>query len=110
MAKQLREYRITFEHLSPEGSAKPERLLGLRSKLGGAPDWDQSDETPECPHCDLVMTFIGQIDSIEHDAPNNPHRIDCLSPDQQFMMGDVGLIYVFFCFDCCHPAAVFQCG
>ena len=56
------------------------------------------------------MTFIGQIDSIEHDEAHNPHRVDCLSVDQEYMMGDVGLIYVFFCFECLQPAAVFQCG
>jgi hypothetical protein len=84
--------------------------LGLRSKLGGNPDWEQTDETPYCPHCKEELTFVGQIDSIEHDAPNNPHRVDSLSGDQDYMMGDVGLIYVFFCFDCCHSTTVFQCA
>ncbi|MGA2501185.1 MAG: hypothetical protein ABSH20_25890 [Tepidisphaeraceae bacterium] len=109
MARQLREYRMLFERV-PAGEAAGSGKLGLRSKLGGTPDWDQSDETPQCPHCNGEMVFIGQIDSIEHDAKHNPHRVDCLSDEQQYMMGDVGLIYVFFCFECLQPSAVFQCG
>jgi hypothetical protein len=109
MAQQLREYRMLFEKMS-SGKAAHSGQLGIRSKLGGVPDWEQGDETPRCPHCQIEMTFIGQIDSIEHDESHNPHRVDVLSDDQQHMMGDVGLIYVFFCFGCLHPAAVFQCG
>jgi hypothetical protein len=109
MAKQLLEYRMLFEKVQPGETANPGKL-GLRSKLGGAPDWDQGDETPQCPHCQKEMSFIGQIDSIEHDEAHNPHRVDCLSDDQEYMMGDVGLIYVFFCFECLQPTAVFQCG
>ena len=56
------------------------------------------------------MTFVAQIDSINHDADNNPHRIDCLSREQKFMFGDVGMIYVFFCFDCLETASIMQCG
>jgi len=57
--------------------------LGQRSKLGGSPTWIQFDETPQCPRCSHAMTFLAQIDSIEHDEPSNPHRVNCLSPDQQ---------------------------
>jgi hypothetical protein len=109
MAKQLHQYRISFVRV-PEGEAANSKTLGLRSKLGGVPDWDQGDETPHCPDCHIEMTFIGQLDSIEHDEKQNPHRVNCLSDDQKYMLGDVGLIYIFFCFDCLRPAAVFQCG
>lgn len=112
MAKQLREYRMLFEKIAPDETADTADTaeLGLRSKLGGVPNWDQADETPSCPHCHQEMVFIGQIDSIEHDSKRNPHRVDCLSPDKHYMMGDVGQIFVFFCFECLYPAAVFQCG
>jgi uncharacterized protein YwqG len=109
MAKQLREYRMLFEKMPP-GETADTAQLGLRSKLGGVPNWDQGDETPTCPDCQQEMVFIGQIDSIEHDSKRNPHRIDCLSKEQQYMMGDVGQIFVFFCFECLWPSAVFQCG
>ena len=110
MADPLREYRIAFEKVTDGKTVVDVNRQGERSKLGGMPDWDQLDETPECPNCTQEMTFVGQIDSIEHDSKTNPHRIYCLSKDQEYMFGDVGMIYVFFCFQCCQPKAVFQCG
>jgi uncharacterized protein YwqG len=103
----LPTYRMLFEPL-PDGD--PEKDLGLRSKLGGSPNWEQGDETPACPHCKKRMVFVGQLDSIHHDDKKNPHRIGCLTKNQKYMFGDVGLIYLFFCFECLEPRAVFQCG
>lgn len=40
------------------------------------------------------MTFYGQLDSINDD----------------FMIADVGLIYVFFCFDCNEVSAMIDSG
>src|SRR3972149_2910890 len=108
MPKQLREYRVKFErvpssqHAYPAGSDN----LGLRSKLGGTPDWDQNDETPECPASGEPLTFVGQIDSIERNEDHNPHRQDYCKQD--YMFGDVGIIYVFFCFECLETQSVFQ--
>jgi uncharacterized protein YwqG len=111
MPEVLREYRIKFETVSEGEKAVPDRQqLGVRSKLGGAPDWDQSDEVPTCPACKEQMSFIAQIDSMEHDEEHNPHRINCLSNQQQYMFGDVGMIYVFMCFDCMKTVSVVQCG
>ncbi|HWY30674.1 MAG TPA: hypothetical protein VNX46_07980, partial [Candidatus Acidoferrum sp.] len=99
----LREYRIKFErvpkgeHVYPPGRDN----LGLRSKLGGDPDWVQGNDTPVCSECGEAMTFIGQIDSIDHKGDHNPHRQKHC--EQDFMFGDVGIIYVFFCFDCSTP-------
>ena len=107
MADILRCYRIKFEILPPEEVA--DDRYGMRSRLGGKPDWEQNDETPVCGSCGKQITFIGQIDSIEHDAKYNPHRVDCLSKNQQYMFGDVGMIYVFFCFECLETTSVFQC-
>ena len=84
--------------------------LGVRSKLGGEPDWVQVPEVPKCRECKQPMTFIAQIDSIEHDERHNPHAIDCLSGQQQYMFGDVGMIYVFMCFGCMETKSIVQCG
>jgi hypothetical protein len=110
MADLLREYRILFERIADGKPLVDVERHGERSKLGGTPDWEQYDETPECPHCKQEMTFVAQIDSIEHDSKTNPHRVYCLSKDQDYMFGDVGMIYVFFCFDCCQSKSIFQCG
>ena len=110
MPKQLREYRIRFERVAPGESPYPAypKNLGLRSKLGGEPDWAQNDESPACPDCGGEMSFVGQIDSMEHNEDRNPHRQDY--DEQDFMFGDVGIIYIFFCRDCLVSHSVFQCG
>ncbi|MFB3894696.1 MAG: hypothetical protein ACE14V_00175 [bacterium] len=108
--KPLRQYEMQFIPIIEDKPVIEHKELGLRSKLGGKPDWEQYDETPICPSCNEKMTFIGQIDSIEHDEPHNPHAVDCLSDDQRYMFGDVGIIYIFFCFDCLETISVFQCG
>ncbi|MDB6121747.1 MAG: hypothetical protein JWQ71_740 [Pedosphaera sp.] len=109
--KPLREYRIKFEKVPKGKKAVPDPdKLGIRSKLGGEPDWVQSPEIPECSDCKQPMTFIAQIDSMEHDEKHNPHAIDCLSRQQQYMFGDVGMIYVFMCFSCMTTKSVVQCG
>ena len=110
--RHLREYRILFEPVN-EGEP-PVRLdypenLGLQSKLGGAPDWVQGEEWPACPHCGARMTFVAQLDSMEHDSKHNPNRIDALHGDQHFMFGDVGMLYVFLCEECLEPRTLVQC-
>ena len=108
MPKELKEFRMKFERVKTGEFANPTRKLGIRSKLGGEPDWDQGDETPECPGCFIPMRFIAQIDSIEHNESHNPHKQDY--SEQEYMFGDVGMIYVFFCYDCLQTKSVFQCG
>jgi hypothetical protein len=49
----------------------------------------------------------GQIDSFEFNGKDNPNRKD--HGDTQFMFGDVGMIYVWFCFDCLEPLATMDC-
>lgn len=67
--------------------AKPfewaEPHIGHRSKLGGSPDFEHSVEWPKCS-CGEEMAFYGQLDSISDD----------------YMIADVGMIYVFLCFGC----------
>ncbi len=81
--------------------------LGQRTKLGGKPDWIQCEDVPECDECERRMTFVGQIDSIEHDSEHNPHRKNALGK-RDYMFGDVGLIYVFYCFHCLEAKAFLQ--
>jgi hypothetical protein len=110
-ANQLPEIRVVLERVLPGERAValdyPDNL-GMRTKLGGAPDWIQNDDTPHCDQCDTLMTFVAQIDSIEHDNRHNPLRRDCMG-QQDYMFGDVGMIYVFFCRECGNPSAVQQC-
>lgn len=55
-------------------SLKYPENLGLRTKLGGEPDWIQEPETPFCAECDTPLTFVAQIDSVEHESDQEP---DC---------------------------------
>jgi hypothetical protein len=104
MAFQLPEYEIRLTRV-PEGLGKTALPwpynLGLRSKLGGKPDWIQGEETPFCKGCREPMSFIAQIDSIDAVSSN--------LVEQHFMIGDCGMIYVFHCFECMESGAVSQC-
>jgi hypothetical protein len=60
--------------------------VGKRHQLGGVPTWIQGQDIPVCSHCSEVMTFYGQLDSI----------------GDAYVIGDCGMIYVFFCFACNH--------
>jgi hypothetical protein len=113
----LPEFRVKLERLKKGEIAYPisddvphYEHHGRRTKLGGAPDWDQEDDVPCCECCKKEMTFVAQIDSVEHDWNSNPHRVEAGSEDQKWMFGDVGMIYVFFCFECLESKSVFQCG
>jgi uncharacterized protein YwqG len=111
--KKLREYKVVLTKCAPgEHAIDPDSVdnFGQRTKLGGEPDWEQGDEHPDCPSCGTPMSFVAQIDSIEHWARKNPNGRDPLKKDQDFMFGDVGIIYVFFCFDCLESKSAFQCG
>jgi hypothetical protein len=83
--------------------------LGLRTKFGGVPDAIQGSDDGEkaCPQCFQPMHFVAQIDSFEFNDDNNPNRKDY--GDAQFMFGDVGMIYVWFCFNCLMPHAEIEC-
>ena len=111
--KKLREYKVSLTKCGPgEHAIDPDSASshGQRTKLGGEPDWEQGDELPECPSCFQAMSFVAQIDSIEHWSKSNPHSRNPIEAKQDFMFGDVGMIYVFFCFDCLESKSVFQCG
>lgn len=62
----------------------------LGFKVGGRPDWRQECETPVC--CGKHSIFRGQLDSVR--------------PDH--IIGDMGMIYVFYCDTCGRASAVAQ--
>lgn len=100
--RSLNEYRVKLERVKRGERAVPladPDNLGLRTKLGGKPDWIQDDATPECEECGEPMSFVAQIDSIEHQSEHNP-LMDEPPRHIDFLFGDVGMIYVFYCFDC----------
>ena len=69
MAFEFREYRMQFERVPPGTRAVDRRALGRRSKLGGKPTWEHGGQTPACARCSEPMSFLAQIDSIEHEDP-----------------------------------------
>ena len=66
--------------------------IGTRHRLGGSPDFLQFEKGPACPECKEQMIFYAQLDSI----------------NDEFMVGDCGMIYVFVCFDCNETQAIIQ--
>jgi hypothetical protein len=95
--RQLPEIPLSPEPQTPEARAAvgfkwAAEGVGRRHKLGGNPDWLQVADVPVCPDCHAPMSFYGQLDSIGDAA--------CLA--------DVGMIYVFVCFDCFTTKSVFQ--
>lgn len=111
----LPEFKVTLTRLTPGETAYPQgdgvpryEILGQRTKLGGLPDWEQGRRAlPKCMQCKNTMVFVAQIDSVEHYWDSNPHAV---KKNQKWMFGDVGLIYVFFCFDCLTPHSEFEGG
>lgn len=68
--------------------------VGQRHKLGGTPEWLQEPDLPSCADCQQTMTFYGQLDSI----------------GDAVALADVGMVYVFVCFDCFTTKSVLQSG
>lgn len=119
----LPPFKVSLDRLAPgeqaysgQGDFTTDHYLGCRTKLGGNPDYMQKhgNAPPSCLKCFEDTTFVAQIDSIEHASKTNPHSVDPLkkseSGGQKWMFGDVGMIYVFFCFDCLEPEVRFECG
>jgi len=106
----LPEYRVTLQEVDPAAPTSqleyPDNL-GSRTKFGGKPDQYQGHEIPKCPECRKEMSFVGQIDSFHHEWHTNP-TARAIS-EQAFMFGDVGMLHVWFCFDCLSPLATFEC-
>lgn len=92
-------FRLRPEPLSAEAERLPgfewaAEEVGRRHQLGGEPEWLQGDATPVCSECGEKMTFYGQLDSINDDI----------------VLADAGLVYVFVCFNDFQARAIVQSG
>ena len=97
--ERIPAFRLRPEPLSQEAEAAlgfqwAGDDVGQRHQLGGGPTWLQGDETPTCRECGERMTFYGQLDSIGDDIA----------------IADVGLVYVFVCFNDYEARAIVQSG
>ena len=98
MATEIPPFRLLPEPLNEAASslkpfewAAPE--VGKRHQLGGRPTFIQQPEVPYCRE-GREMTFYGQLDSINDDI----------------VLADCGMIYVFVCFHCFETKAILQSG
>ncbi len=65
--------------------------VGHRHRLGGKPDFLQPIDVFKC-NCGEEMTFYAQLDSI----------------NDEFVLADCGMLYVFVCFDCFETKVILQ--
>jgi hypothetical protein len=73
--------------------APADRAEPARHRVGGAPGWIQSDETPDCIGCGHPMTFLAQLDTDD--------RLG-------LQFGDDGRLYAFVCAPCTLVATLIQ--
>jgi hypothetical protein len=101
---RLPEYRVRLVRVRAGERAVSEKYpgnLGLRTKLGGKPDFIQEQNLPKCKRCGHPMTFVAQIDSIDHvTKPTRSSKRADARANRVWMFMDVGMIYVYYCFDC----------
>lgn len=94
----LRDYSTFPElHLELGRATDPEQEEKALVKLGGLPDWIQSDEHPTCSECGRLMMFVCQINS--DDTVVGGSRV--------LMFGDMGRLYTFAC--CYTVTSIMQC-
>jgi hypothetical protein len=97
LGKQIPPFKLIPQPLNkvaedlPKFKWAPEEI-GTRHQLGGEPKFIQHAEWPDCPSCSKKMIFYGQLDSINDD----------------FIIADCGMIYIFICFDCNETKAIIQ--
>jgi hypothetical protein len=95
--REIPAFRLVPEPLTDEAASLPgfkwaEPEIGTRHRLGGRPDAIQPIEYPRCSECGEEMNFYAQLDSI----------------NDEFVLGDVGMIYLFVCFACQEAMAIVQ--
>lgn len=96
MPQRLPEFRMTLEPLSREaeeviGFRWAGSEAGSRSKFGGEPEPSiESRDWPRCTHCRKPTSFVAQIDSV----------------GDSLLFADIGVLQVFYCFDCNEPSAL----
>jgi hypothetical protein len=94
--KTIPPFKLVAQPLNDEAASLPPFKwaggeVGKRHRLGGEPQFLRKPEIPECS-CRKPMTFYGQLDSI----------------NDEFVLADCGIIYVFVCFDCFETKSVLQ--
>jgi len=97
--KKIPPFKLIPEPQDDEASALPKfkwasKEIGKRHRLGGEPQFLQDEPWPSCAACRKIMTFYGQLDSINDDI--------CIA--------DCGMIYVFVCFDRFETTSIIQSG
>lgn len=95
--KEIPPFRLRPEPLNEEAANVPKfewapDEIGTRHRLGGRPDFIQKAEWPNCSCCGSSMTFYAQLDSI----------------NDEFIIADCGMIYVFICFQCNETKSLIQ--
>jgi hypothetical protein len=95
--REIPAFRLVPEPLTDEASSLPGfkwagSEIGTRHQLGGRPGAIQPMEYPRCSECGEEMNFYAQLDSI----------------NDEFVLGDVGMVYVFVCFPCQEATAIVQ--
>ncbi|WP_055336426.1 hypothetical protein [Ralstonia solanacearum] len=94
--REIPPFKLVPEPLNDEAAALPPFKwagddIGRRHRLGGRPDFIQSPDVPKCS-CGKEMSFYAQLDSI----------------NDEFVLADCGMIYVFVCFDCLETKSLLQ--
>ena len=87
--KNIPPFKLIPQPLTEEAAELPKFKwagpeIGTRHRLGGEPSFIQPADYPLCTSCGETMTFYGQLDSINDD----------------YVLADVGLVFVFVCFNC----------
>ena len=90
-------FRLVAEPLNDEAASLPQFRwaapeIGKRHRLGGEPEFIQPMSWPRCEECGAEMTFYAQIDSLNDDI----------------LIADCGMVYVFVCFECVAVKSVIQ--
>ena len=88
----LTEYKVSLHVVRPEQEQTFPDDVEEFTKVGGAPDWIQEDETPICPDCTELMQLVVQVDSF----------------DNEYQFADMGRLYTFVCFNCNETLSVMQ--
>ena len=86
--REIPPFKLVPQPLTTEAADLPPfkwaaEEIGTRHRLGGRPDFIQRPRQPKCA-CGKDMTFYAQLDSI----------------NDEFILADCGMIYVFVCSDC----------
>jgi hypothetical protein len=94
--KKIPKFRLVAEPMTSEAAALPAFKwaggdIGKRHQLGGEPEFIQKINFPTCS-CGEIMSFYAQIDSINDDI----------------VIADCGMIFLFLCFSCFESKSIVQ--